>query len=216
MLNPFVTAAILGFKHALDPDHIAATLNMTLSGKVKNLSALKLGASWGVGHALTMLILGLPIILFSAAFPIWIYTVAELLIGCIIVYLGLKLLVQWFKGSFHPHEILRVKDRGEVHQRSHKKAGLMGSLHGIGGSYAATVLMIASFNDPVMASAGLVLFISLSIVSMSITTLLFSLATFHHAMMHVLDRLLIPTFIVLTVVFGFSYVKEALIGLNVL
>lgn len=209
MLSTFIMAAILGFKHALDPDHIAATLNMTLAGKIKGWSAFKLGASWGLGHALTMLLLGLPVILFSAVFPAAVYTLAELLIGLIIVYLGLKLLVQWFRGSFHPHEILKIKDRGDEHEKSHKKAGLMGALHGVGGSYPAAVLMIASFSNPVAATLGLLLFVALSILSMALTTVLFSVATFHHSMMHVLDRLLIPTFIVLTLVFGTSYIFDA-------
>lgn len=215
-MNPFIMASLLGFKHALDPDHIAATLNMTLSGRVRGLSAARLGLSWGIGHATSMAVLGLPVVLLSASFPLWVYTSAELLIGLIILYLGLKLFVQWFMGKFHPHEILKIKERGDNHTKTHRKASLMGLLHGVGGSYPAALLMIASFSNPVSAAIGLVSFVVLSIFSMALTTLLFSLSTFHHSMMHVLDRLLIPTFIVITVLFSINYIKEALNGLGII
>lgn len=216
MLVSFLGAAILGFKHALDPDHIAATLNMTLSGQIRGRSAAKLGAMWGVGHTLSMVLLGLPVILFSAAFPAYAYTYAELLIGLVITYLGAKLLVEWFKGKFHPHEIMRLKDKGEAHNRSHVKSGLMGMLHGVGGSYPAALLMLASFNTPLSAALGLLVFTALSVVSMSLTTVAFSLSVFNHTMMHILDRLLMPIFIVLTIVFGIHYIQGAAGALGIL
>lgn len=216
MLVSFLGAAILGFKHALDPDHIAATLNMTLSGQIRGRSAAKLGAVWGVGHTLSMILLGLPVILFSAAFPEAVYTYAELLVGLVITYLGVRLFLDWFRGKFHPHEIMRLRDKAENHKKSHTKSGLMGLLHGVGGSYPAALLMLASFSTPLSAALGLLVFTSLSVVSMSLTTVAFSLAVFNHTMMHVLDRLLMPIFIAATLVFGVHYILGAAETLNIL
>jgi uncharacterized membrane protein YfcA len=215
MVHPFLVAAALGFKHALDPDHVAATLNMTLSGKVRGWSALKIGASWGVGHATSMVALGLPVILFAASLPAWIYTSAELGVGLIIVALGLQLFIQWFKGDFHPHEVVRIRESHSHHHKSHKKAGLIGMLHGVGGSYPAALLMLASFSTTLSAAIGLAVFVALSIASMSLTTLAFSYAAMHHTMVHLLDRLVLPTIVVLTIVFGASYIQEALRALGI-
>jgi len=214
MLNPFVTASLLGLKHALDPDHLAAVFNMTLSGKVKSSSAAKLGLSWGIGHAATMILLGLPVILLSSSFPPWFYTCAELGVGLVILYLGLKLFTQWFRGEFHPHNLQNLVKTHTDHRKSHKKAGLMGLLHGTGGSYPAALLMIASFSSPISAAVGLLLFTVLTILSMVVVTTVFSFMTLHHYAMHVLDRLILPIFIVVTCWFGVTYIEMALKSLG--
>jgi len=214
MLTPFIIAALLGFKHALDPDHLAATINMTISGKLNPLSAAKLGLSWGLGHATTMFLLGLPIVLFSAQFPDWVYSSAELGVGVVIVYLAVQLFLQWFAGEFHPHNLRDLEHSTEEHERAHKRAGLMGMLHGVGGSAGAGLLMVSTFSNPISASIALILFVSLSIASMSLVTCGFSLVATHHFLMHAMDRLLIPVFIVVTGVFGFHYIQEAARGLG--
>lgn len=209
MYNPFLVAALLGFKHALDPDHIAATFNMTLSGKLKRFEATKLGINWGIGHAISMIVLGLPIILFSAAFPEWIYSTSELLVGLVITYLGAALFVQWFRGQFHPHEFIKNTKKHIDHSKSHKRASMMGALHGFGGSYPAALLILSSFTTPLSAMLGLLVFSSLSIISMCTVTTLFSYAAMHHKVIHLLDRLLIPLVIISTLIFGLTYVLTA-------
>ena len=206
MVNPLIIAALLGLKHALDPDHLAAVFSMTLSGKVKTSSAAKLGFSWGLGHSASMILLGLPVVLFSSSFPSWFYTSAELGVGLVIVYLGLKLFFQWFKGEFHPHNLQNLAKTHVDHRKSHKRAGLMGLLHGTGGSYPAALLMIASFSTQMTAAVGLLVFVLLTIASMTVVTALFSCITLHHLAMHVLDRLILPLFIVVTLIFGATYI----------
>jgi high-affinity nickel permease len=216
MLNPFITAALLGLKHALDPDHLAAVFNMTLSGKVKSSSAAKLGLSWGVGHAISMVLLGLPVILLSSSLPTWFYTSAELGVGIVILYLGLKLFTQWFKGEFHPHNLGNLVKTHADHRKTHKKAGLMGLLHGTGGSYPASLLMLASFSTPATSAVGLLLFVVLTILSMVVVTTTFSYMILHHYAMHVLDRLILPIFIVVTCWFGVTYIEMALKSLGLM
>jgi len=210
MVNPFLMASLLGFKHALDPDHLATVFNMTLSGHVKGSSAAKLGLSWGLGHATSTILLGLPVVLFASAFPQWFYALAELGVGLIIIYLGLKLFSQWFMGKFHPHNVGNLAKEPHNHRKTHKKASLMGLLHGAGGSYPASLLVLATFPTPISAAVGLVAFVALSIFSMVVVTTLFSYITLHHATMHLLDRLILPVFIVVTCWFGTIYVLEAL------
>lgn len=206
MLETFVVASLLGFKHALDPDHIAATFNMALSDKLGSRLAAKMGLHWGLGHAFSMISLGIPVILFSASFPPAVYSIAELLVGTVIIYLGLKLFSQWFKGSFHPQETLLPSTNIT---KFHRRAGFMGLLHGFGGSYPAALFILSSFTSPVAASIGLILFSLCTIVSMVLVTSAFSYAALHHTILHILDRILLPIFILLTVGFGLVYFIES-------
>ncbi len=209
-MNPFILASLLGFKHALDPDHLAAVFNLSLSGRMNYREAARLGFSWGIGHAATMLLLGLPVVLLTASLPLIVYQLAELLVGVIIVYLGLKLFTTWFKGSFHPHEVIKISQSHLEHHRHHKRSTLMGALHGVGGSYPGALLVMASFGTPLAASIGLVVFVTLSILSMTVVTTMFSIVSTHHKLLHVMDRLLIPAFICVTLWFGYNYTLGAL------
>lgn len=213
-MNPFLVAGALGFKHSLDPDHIAAVFNMTLSGKQRPSEAAKLGFSWGIGHSVTMLVLGLPVVLFGTGLPDWAYSSAELLIGVIIVYLTLKLFLQWFRGEFHPHEIIKLADKQVDHIHHHRRAGAMGVLHGIGGSAGGAALALTSFATPLTAALGLLVFVMFSIASMTAVTFAFSYAATRHWLIHVMDRLLIPLFIAAAGLFGVQYMEEALKALG--
>jgi hypothetical protein len=154
-----------------------------------------------------MLLLGLPVVLLAASLPAFVYTGAELAIGLVIVYLGLQLFVQWFKGEFHPHNLTKFVQKHEHshHNGSHRRAGLMGLLHGVGGSSTAA-----------SAAAGLILFTLLSIVSMTLVTTAFSFVTINHFAMHIMDRLAIPIIFVITILFGINYALEAFKAFGIL
>ena len=50
-----LVAALLGLRHATDPDHIAAVSTLVASGRERATgAAARLGAWWGAGHALTL------------------------------------------------------------------------------------------------------------------------------------------------------------------
>ena len=57
-------AVLLGLRHATDPDHIAAMTTLVASGRERVArSAAELGAWWGIGHGITLVVFGLPILL---------------------------------------------------------------------------------------------------------------------------------------------------------
>ena len=61
---------VLGLRHATDPDHIAAVSTLVASGREQaRRRAAGLGAWWGLGHALTLVVFGIPILLFEAYLP---------------------------------------------------------------------------------------------------------------------------------------------------
>jgi cytochrome c biogenesis protein CcdA len=103
LLAPLL-ALLLGIRHATDPDHLAAVSSLVVgsrSGQAWRAGAL--GLSWGVGHALTLVALGIPIVGFGHALPAGIHGLAELLVGLVVIYLAVRLLLRWRRGHFHDH-----------------------------------------------------------------------------------------------------------------
>ncbi len=211
-----VVVALLGLRHASDPDHLAAVSTLIAAQKIRVKGAMKVGASWGWGHALSMMLFGLPVVLFSAQFPEQMYRFAEAAVGVIILYYAFKLGVQAFKGQFHFHG---KKSPPEEHDHSHdhiydhshasKRSFGMGLIHGLGGSYGASLLVLATFNSPAIAALGLVIFSVFSVVSMSLTTGLFAYSVTHHRLMHFLTPIMYGL-AGLSLVFGLLYINAAL------
>ena len=59
---------MLGMRHATDPDHVVAVTTI-VSGERSVRRAALIGAAWGIGHTLTILLVGSGIILFKWAIP---------------------------------------------------------------------------------------------------------------------------------------------------
>ena len=102
-----LVALLLGLRHATDPDHIAAVTTLVASRQHASRAAARLGAFWGLGHAVTLVLFGLPILLFQQYLPERVQQGAETAVAVLIVFLALRLLVRWRHGYFnlhaHPH-----------------------------------------------------------------------------------------------------------------
>jgi len=59
---------LLGMRHATDPDHVIAVTTI-LSRERRIGAAARIGVIWGLGHSLTVLIVGAAIIVFKVAIP---------------------------------------------------------------------------------------------------------------------------------------------------
>src|SRR6478609_4628640 len=85
-------AVLLGLRHATDPDHLAAVTTLVAGGRERAARrAGELGLAWGLGHATTLFIFGLPVLLLGAYLPQWLQRVAETAVGVVIVYLALRI-----------------------------------------------------------------------------------------------------------------------------
>jgi ABC-type nickel/cobalt efflux system permease component RcnA len=175
-------ALLLGVRHATDPDHLVAVSTlMATEDERRARRATVLGLSWGLGHAATLILCGLPIVLFNGYLPDWAQQAAEALIGLVIVLLGVRLLAKWRRGRFHahPHAHGAVVHRhlhahaSESHAHEHvslrspTQAFGIGCLHGVGGSAAVGVLLLASIPSGTEAAAALVLFALATAFSMA-------------------------------------------------
>src|SRR5947209_15754071 len=83
-----VVAVVLGLRHASDPDHLAAVTTLIASGKDRAArSAGRLGFVWGLGHATSLFVFGLPIVLYRAYLPEPVQRGAETAVGVMDVIL---------------------------------------------------------------------------------------------------------------------------------
>src|SRR6478736_6177250 len=99
-------AVLLGLRHATDPDHLAAVTTLVAGGPERAAGrAGELGLAWGVGHAVTLFVFGLPVVVLGSALPATVQQAAETAIAVVVIYLAVRLLVRWHRGelAFHPH-----------------------------------------------------------------------------------------------------------------
>lgn len=185
-----VVAVLLGLRHASDPDHLAAVTTLLASGKERAVrGAGELGLAWGLGHALTLIAFGLPVVLLNRYLPERIQQAAETAVAVVIVYLGVRLLVRWRQGMFHvhPHEHRgrrhshlhgHAEERGHAHRhrtRTPFGAFAIGLVHGMGGSAGVSVLLLAGVESTALAVTSLVLLAVFTAVSMWLLSTVFGL-----------------------------------------
>src|SRR5271166_5680204 len=78
----------LGMRHATDPDHVIAVTTI-VSNQRNSMRAALIGAFWGVGHTLTIFVVGAGIILFNLVIPVRLGLSMELSVAVMLIVLGL-------------------------------------------------------------------------------------------------------------------------------
>ena len=96
-----LSAAILGFRHGFDYDHIAAISDIT-SVQTNPRRAMQLGLLYALGHAATVAVLGSAVICFQLSLPAGIDRIAERLVGITLLILGVYVLLSLFRGEYVP------------------------------------------------------------------------------------------------------------------
>src|SRR4051812_30154130 len=143
-------ASLLGLRHATDPDHMTAVTTLVASSEDRSpRRAGNLGLAWGLGHATTLFVFGLPIVLAENYLPETAQQVAEAAIGVLIMFLAARLLVRWRRGMLDPDKAERPPTRSPL------QAYGIGLMHGIGGSAGVGILFLAAIPDHVEAVAAL-------------------------------------------------------------
>jgi high-affinity nickel permease len=192
-------ATLLGLRHATDPDHLTAVSTLVMSDERRSWRrASSLGLAWGTGHATTLFAFGLPLVLFGHSLPDTVTRAAEVAVGVLIVALALRLLVRWRRGYLHVHvhshgtlrhahphvhqdggsheHLPHRHDHAEALGRSPLAAFGIGLVHGVGGSAAAGILVVASISQRGAAVIALALFALATAVSMAACSAAFGLA----------------------------------------
>src|SRR5947208_11894681 len=125
-----LVAIVLGLRHASDPDHLAAVTTLIAGTEERAARAAgRLGSAWGLGHATSLFLFGVPIVLFKAYLPEPVQRAAETTVGLLIIALAAWLLIRWRRGLFHAH----AHDEPPRRTRSPLPAYGIGIVHGMGG-----------------------------------------------------------------------------------
>jgi high-affinity nickel-transport protein len=153
-------------RHATDADHVVAVT--TIVTRQRSLpSAAAIGALWGLGHTLTLLAIGGTMIALGLVMPPWLGLTLELLVAVMLVVLGVASVV----GGKH----------GERMIDSSARPLIVGTIHGIAGSAAFTLLALPLIASPLLAAGYLVIFGVGTIAGMVVVTLAIALPSFYAA-----------------------------------
>jgi hypothetical protein len=96
------SAALLGFRHGLDYDHIAAITDISsVQSRVRD--AMRYGLLYVAGHATTIAVLGALAVTFRISLPAASDRWAERLVGITLLVLGIYVLGTFFRSSLSGH-----------------------------------------------------------------------------------------------------------------
>jgi ABC-type nickel/cobalt efflux system permease component RcnA len=210
-------AFLLGARHASDPDHLVAVTSLVAARDGDTREAARLGAWWGVGHAAALLALGVPLIAFKAELPGWLESGAEKAIGIVILLLAARVIYKWARGDYRAdaHEggharrrhLRRGADGSHAHVkvRSRGQAAAIGLLHGLAGTGAVVVLLIAALSSQLEAGLALAVFAPMSVASMAACTAAFAWVLTRPVIEPLYRTVLIPGLGAFGVMFGLWY-----------
>ena len=216
-------ALVLGLRHASDPDHLVAVTSLVAAEGGDSRQATRLGVWGGLGHAATRLVIGIPLIVFKSELPGWLEAGAEKAVGIVIVALSLRVGIKWLLGDYRstphvhgeavegfPPRRLRHLRRGDAehghrHLRTPGQAAAIGTLHGLAGTGAVVLLLIAALPTRLEAAAALAVFAPVSIASMALWTTAFAWVLTRPVVEPFYRAVLIPALGLFGLTFGLWY-----------
>jgi nitrile hydratase accessory protein len=170
----FASAAfgsLLGLRHALEPDHLAAVSTL-MTGERSSAKAAWLGACWGLGHTMTLLAAGALLVLFRADMPPVASDIFELCVILLLVGFGARAMFLGLRerpvGSTHSHGKRRSTMAADDRWTIARRPLIVGAVHGLAGSGAITALVVVSLPSTLTRLGYLTLFGIGSTIGMTI------------------------------------------------
>jgi len=176
-LSAVGAGAVLGVRHSFEPDHLAAVVNL-VDEEEENRSAA-VGALWGAGHSLPVALSGAALLALGVRVPDSVAGWFELVAGAVLVYLGLRTVLDVFSverhehdGGEHTHLSLGPVALGGTHSHYEKESFLVGIVHGLAGSGLVVVLVTPTVPTTSAAVGFLAAFAVASVVAMGVLSYL--------------------------------------------
>ena len=153
---------LLGFRHAFEPDHLAAVSTLATRPAARLWSAARLGLIWGLGHTVTVGAVALLIIVLGVRLPDRFWPAAELLVAGLLILLGAVVIWRYVRGRWHMHAHAHTAAAPHFHLHSHagdpshghshavvdaRRSLGFGIAHGLAGSGAIAALLVAAVPD---------------------------------------------------------------------
>lgn len=151
---------LLGMRHATDADHVVAV--STIVAREKRLgAACLLGAVWGMGHTVTIFAVGVAIVFLHIVIPARVGLSMEFAVGLMLVLLGAFNVAGRGLGALHSHAHRHALDFGWLETAGHSqiwRSLTVGLVHGLAGSAAVALLVLATISEPRAAVVYLLVF----------------------------------------------------------
>ena len=162
--------SLLGMRHALEPDHLVAVSTL-MTGERTSAKAAWLGACWGLGHTLTLLMAGTLLVVLRADMPAAATEAFELGVVLLLVGFGARAIYQGVydvgpTGRTHTHGV--PSKRARIDGGALARPLLVGAVHGLAGSGALTALVVATLPSTLARLGYLALFGVGSILGMAV------------------------------------------------
>lgn len=166
---------LLGLKHAIEADHVAAV--STIASESSSLfGSSVVGALWGVGHTISLLIAAVALVVLGLQVGPRLSAFLEFIVGLMLIVLGTNALLKLLRGGHlhmhvhqhggrvhsHPH-IHGAKNQVESSRSHHglklqRRPIIIGMVHGLAGSGALMLLVLSTIRRPVAAFVYVLVF----------------------------------------------------------
>ncbi len=210
----------MGMKHALDADHVVAVSTIVVENRKLWRSSL-IGAFWGLGHTLTLLLVGIAILFFKLAIPEKLALGFEFAVGVMLVILGLLVArrIMRHRWHLHPHE---HEGQSHLHWHSHTdtpehhhahlsmKSLLVGMVHGLAGSAALMLLVLTTMKSVGQGILYILVFGAGSIGGMMLLTTAISLPFLWAARLEAAHRAITAVASLVSIGLGLTIMYETL------
>lgn len=172
---------LLGLRHALDTDHLAA-VSTVLAERPSLLASGAVGLCWGVGHTVTLLLVGSIVLICGIRIPDEFEFIAESGVGVLLIVLGGMLAVKLYRERWHMHSH-RHDGESHVHLHSHQRQNdhrhrhwmfesirpfCIGMAHGLAGSAALMLMILATTTGVAEGLLSILIFGLGSIIGMMV------------------------------------------------
>ena len=183
---------LIGLKHALEADHVAAVATLVSSGS-SIPEAARIGAIWGIGHSFALLVTGFVVVTLDTVVPDQFVRYLELAVGIMLVGLGMDVVRRVVvdrihfhvhrhnDGTVHFHAHSHRSERGHAKHSHQHSTGLgaralaVGLLHGLAGSAVLILMALAKVESLLDAAVYLCLFGIGSIAGMAVLSLVIAI-----------------------------------------
>lgn len=172
---------LLGLRHALDTDHLAA-VSTVLAERPSLLASGAVGLCWGVGHTVTLLLVGSIVLICGVRIPDEFEFIAESGVGVLLIVLGGMLAFKLYRERWHLHSH-RHDGESHVHLHSHQQQNdhrhrhwmfesirpfCIGMAHGLAGSAALMLMILATTTGVAEGLLSILIFGLGSIIGMMV------------------------------------------------
>lgn len=178
---------LLGLRHALDSDHLAA-VSTVLAERPSLLASGAVGFWWGVGHTLTLLLVGSVVLAWGIRIPDEFELLAESGVAILLIVLGASLALKLYRERWHvhshhhegePHIHFHSHQRQENHRHRHWMVQsirplCIGMAHGLAGSAALMLMILATTKETSVGLLSILVFGVGSIIGMMVIGLTIS------------------------------------------